>query len=269
MLINTIKKALRQGSVGLTRHRVDLISRLVCALIHVRSVKMKKLACSLSGRAKMDSQYRRLQRFFSSELSPFGVYSVDRLQVSSPWPAPSVGHGSYPLAVGSHRSECVVYRFSPPRRVYSLGISVVAKAGQLPYRGTKTHPDPGPGLPQSQRMLLSRRSRVHRSSVVCFSASATGRFCHSPTRQYVDHARRWSAALFGGLQSAYAPRHHPILSPDHPLWRIDPESSVSPPRPRRTNPAFNQPNRPYAGAGCLWPALDYRDDVCLFEIERI
>ena len=30
MLINTIKKALRQGSVGLTRHRVDLISRLVC-----------------------------------------------------------------------------------------------------------------------------------------------------------------------------------------------------------------------------------------------
>ena len=70
MLINTIKKALRQGSVGLTRHRVDLISRLVCALIHVRSVNMKKLACSLSGRAKIESQYRRLPRFFSSELSP-------------------------------------------------------------------------------------------------------------------------------------------------------------------------------------------------------
>ena len=70
MLINTIKKALRQGSVGLTRHRVDLISRLVCALIHVRSVNMKKLACSLSGMAKIESQYRRLPRFFSSELSP-------------------------------------------------------------------------------------------------------------------------------------------------------------------------------------------------------
>ena len=67
---NTIKKALRQGPVGLTRHRVDLISRLVCALIQVRSVNMKKLACSLSGMAKIDSHYRRLQRFFSSELSP-------------------------------------------------------------------------------------------------------------------------------------------------------------------------------------------------------
>ena len=49
MLIHTLKKALTQGSVSLTRHRIDLISRLVCALIQVRSVNMKKLACSLSG----------------------------------------------------------------------------------------------------------------------------------------------------------------------------------------------------------------------------
>ena len=70
MLIHTIKKALTQGSVSLTRHRIDLISRLVCALIQVRSVNMKKLACSLSGMAQIDSHYRRLQRFFSSTVSP-------------------------------------------------------------------------------------------------------------------------------------------------------------------------------------------------------
>ena len=70
MLIHTIKKALTQGSVSLTRHRIDLIRRLVCALIQVRSVNMKKLACSLSGRAQIDSHYRRLQRFFSSAVSP-------------------------------------------------------------------------------------------------------------------------------------------------------------------------------------------------------
>ena len=70
MLIHTLKKALTQGSVSLTRHRIDLISRLVCALIQVRSVNMKKLACSLSGHAQIDSHYRRLQRFFSSGFSP-------------------------------------------------------------------------------------------------------------------------------------------------------------------------------------------------------
>ena len=70
LLIHTLKKALTQGSVSLTRHRIDLISRLVCALIQVRSVNMRKLACSLSGMAQIDSQYRRLQRFFSSGVSP-------------------------------------------------------------------------------------------------------------------------------------------------------------------------------------------------------
>ena len=70
MLIHTLKKALTQGSVSLTRHRIDLISRLVCALIQVRSVNLKKLACSLPGMAQIDSHYRRLQRFFSSGVSP-------------------------------------------------------------------------------------------------------------------------------------------------------------------------------------------------------
>ena len=59
-----------QGSVSLTRHRMDLMSGLVCALMQVRSVNLRKLACSLPGMAQIDSQYRRLQRFFSSGLSP-------------------------------------------------------------------------------------------------------------------------------------------------------------------------------------------------------
>ncbi len=48
MLIHTLKKALTQGSVSLTRHRIDLIRRLVCALIQVRSVNMKKIVSSLT-----------------------------------------------------------------------------------------------------------------------------------------------------------------------------------------------------------------------------
>ena len=74
MLIHTIKKALMQGPVSLTRHRIDLISGLVCALMQVRSVNLRKLACSLPGMAQIDSHYRRLQRFLSSEVSP-GVFT--------------------------------------------------------------------------------------------------------------------------------------------------------------------------------------------------
>lgn len=33
MLIHTFQKALAQGPVSLTRHRIDLISRLVCAFL--------------------------------------------------------------------------------------------------------------------------------------------------------------------------------------------------------------------------------------------
>ena len=65
-----LKKALRQGATPLTHHRIDLMSRLVCALIQVRSVNLKKLACSLSGYAQIDSPYRRLQRFFRRGVSP-------------------------------------------------------------------------------------------------------------------------------------------------------------------------------------------------------
>ena len=74
MLIHTLKKALLQGTVSLTRHRIDLISGLVCGLIQVRSVNLRKLACSLPGMAQLDSQYRRRQRFFSSGFSP-GVFT--------------------------------------------------------------------------------------------------------------------------------------------------------------------------------------------------
>ena len=88
LLIHTLKKALTQGPVSLTRHRIDLIRRLVCALIQVRSVNMKKLACSLSGRAQIDSPYRRLQRFFSRGFSPSVFTPLIVSKVVRPDPQP-------------------------------------------------------------------------------------------------------------------------------------------------------------------------------------
>ena len=70
MLIHTMKQALQKITLSLTLHWLDLISRLVCALIQVHSVNLKKLACSLCGSAQVKSPYRQLQQFFSNSLSP-------------------------------------------------------------------------------------------------------------------------------------------------------------------------------------------------------
>ena len=70
MLIHTLKKGLEQAALGLSRHRIDLLCKLLPALIQTRSVNLKKLACALPGLAKVDSHYRRLQRFFQSGVSP-------------------------------------------------------------------------------------------------------------------------------------------------------------------------------------------------------
>lgn len=70
MLIHTLKKGLEQAALDLSRHRIDLLCKLLPALIQTRSVNLKKLACALPGLALIESHYRRLQRFFNSGLSP-------------------------------------------------------------------------------------------------------------------------------------------------------------------------------------------------------
>ena len=74
MLIHTLKKALMQGSVSLTRHRMDLISGLVCALMQVRSVNLRKLACSLPGMAQNRQSISPPTAFFQQRILPRRVY---------------------------------------------------------------------------------------------------------------------------------------------------------------------------------------------------
>ena len=88
-----LKKALRQGATPLTRHRIDLISRLVCALFQVRSVNLKK------------------------------------------------------LAVGAHRSKGVVLGLGLPRGLDSVGVSVLAKAGQFQHPRASVPADQSMGVP--------------------------------------------------------------------------------------------------------------------------
>ena len=69
-VIHTLKRALKQVPDAFSVYQTDLLCRLMGALIQTRSVHLKKLAAALSGTAQIDSHYRRLQRFFSSNLSP-------------------------------------------------------------------------------------------------------------------------------------------------------------------------------------------------------
>ena len=68
--INTLTKHLEQAQLSLSSYRIDLLCNLMCALMRVRSVNLMKLAPALPGRSEWMSRYRRLQRFFSSGLSP-------------------------------------------------------------------------------------------------------------------------------------------------------------------------------------------------------
>lgn len=51
--------------LSLSLARLNCMSALVLALIRSESVSLRKLSLRLGGAAKKESQYRRLQRFFS------------------------------------------------------------------------------------------------------------------------------------------------------------------------------------------------------------
>ncbi|MBT7915522.1 IS4 family transposase [Candidatus Bathyarchaeota archaeon] len=79
--IHTLKKHLEQACLPLSSYRLDLLCHLLCGLMRVQSVNLMKLAPTLSGSSALMSRYCRLQRFFSSGLSPssLSAFIVRRL----------------------------------------------------------------------------------------------------------------------------------------------------------------------------------------------
>ncbi len=62
-MINELEYKLKQA-LGWRKPRIQCLVQIILGLITVRSVNLKELACYLSGQAQIDSNYRRLQRFF-------------------------------------------------------------------------------------------------------------------------------------------------------------------------------------------------------------
>lgn len=64
-LINELTKSLN-GFLNWDKRRMDCFIKMIVALMMVQTVNLKKLSCALFSEAKVDSSYRRLQRFFSN-----------------------------------------------------------------------------------------------------------------------------------------------------------------------------------------------------------
>lgn len=69
-MIDILKRALEQEKISLSCYGLDLLARLVVAIIQIRSANLKKVAAVLCGSAQVESHYRRLQRFFASAVPP-------------------------------------------------------------------------------------------------------------------------------------------------------------------------------------------------------
>ncbi len=71
-MINELEDTLKQA-LGLNKPTTVCLVQIIMAVISLRTVNLKKLACGIKGDADLDSQYRRLQRFFAKITLPAHV----------------------------------------------------------------------------------------------------------------------------------------------------------------------------------------------------
>mgnify|MGYP000045950831 FL=1 len=69
-----------KNNLDWNKARIDLLANMIIALIKVRTVCLTEIATALSGKAKKDSKYKRLQRFF--RFFPMDIESVSRVIAS-------------------------------------------------------------------------------------------------------------------------------------------------------------------------------------------
>src|SRR5258706_11000281 len=70
------------------RARIKFVAAFVLALVTVKNVNLVEIACAFAGKAKQDSQYKKLQRFFRFFEVPYADLAqciVNLLGVEGPW----------------------------------------------------------------------------------------------------------------------------------------------------------------------------------------
>lgn len=68
-MINELEASLKQ-SLSWNKPTTTCLVQILMAVISLSTVNLKKLACGIKGEAALESQYRRLQRFFARVTFP-------------------------------------------------------------------------------------------------------------------------------------------------------------------------------------------------------
>ena len=85
--IRLLERTLRDN-VTWNKARINFLARFIIALIEVRTVNLSEIASVFLGRAKPESHYKRVQRFFRFFELPYAQvarFVVRLLGVSAPW----------------------------------------------------------------------------------------------------------------------------------------------------------------------------------------
>ena len=78
MQTNELESTLKQA-FNWNKATTTCIVKIILSMLSLRTVNLKKLACGIKGDAELNSQYRRLQRFFSRV--EFPTHAVAKLMV--------------------------------------------------------------------------------------------------------------------------------------------------------------------------------------------
>ena len=78
MQINELESTLKQA-FNWNKPTAACLVKIMVSMLSLRTVNLKKLACGIKGDADLNSQYRRLQRFFSRV--DFPVHALAKLMV--------------------------------------------------------------------------------------------------------------------------------------------------------------------------------------------
>ena len=176
--MNSLKKGLRQVACLMSRYQVELLPRMLCALLQTRSVNLPRWAAVLAGCAQPASHYRRLQRFLSGTWSP--QVATQRIVQQLVKPGKPIlltldrTHWQYGQT--HHNLLClglVHQRVSIPLEYVALG-----RAGNS-YRRSAARVGSCVGLSAGGAVLSIGRPGVYRRSLAAASAGARGGLRHS------------------------------------------------------------------------------------------
>ncbi len=84
MQTNELESTLKQA-FNWNKPTTACLVKIILSMLSLRTVNLKKLACGIKGDAELNSQYRRLQRFFSRVEFPAHALAKLMMGLFFPW----------------------------------------------------------------------------------------------------------------------------------------------------------------------------------------